>query len=232
MGRKRLISDKELLQQLDAFLINSCDGDVTLYKATAFAEYLQEHDYPAVKNYLLRRNQALAAQLNRLKQMADSNDQYMLATFKTIDAEQFIDRNYSTCAMKRALSDLNQYYETVCESAVRLNEKSKQIQIENQTLKSDLRELTIENSELENIVSELKGQLIREEQRNTALIETVETYVYPEIANELLKELKLLKGGSSVIRKDSLAKNIITAETNVKSQSNVIKGMFDGLEDK
>ncbi len=47
---------------------------------------------------------------------------------------------------------------------------------------------------------------------NRKLLGIIVTYVYPEIANAMLKEKGLLKGGSDIVDTDILSENIITAD--------------------
>ena len=58
----------------------------------------------------------------------------------------------------------------------------------------------------------------------------IETYVYPEIANELLVKEGATRKTEGFIKDDALENNLITATTNIKnttkSGSNVIKGLF------
>ena len=54
---------------------------------------------------------------------------------------------------------------------------------------------------------------------NQKLLQIIKTSVYPEIANELLKEEGLLKYSQKVISEDFLVDNIITAESEIDFHS-------------
>ena len=54
---------------------------------------------------------------------------------------------------------------------------------------------------------------------NQKLLQIIKTSVYPEIANELLKEEGLLKYSQKVISEDFLADNIITADSEIDFHS-------------
>ena len=83
------------------------------------------------------------------------------------------------------------------------------------------------NSENKKRIQELEKEL-------KAYKSVVETYVYPEIANELLTKEGAIRQTDEIIKADSLENDIITATTDIKkiskSRSNVIEGLFK-LED-
>ena len=63
----------------------------------------------------------------------------------------------------------------------------------------------------------------------------VDTYVYPEIANELLVKEGALRKTETPLKDNALKDNIITSTTDIKktvrSDSNVIHGLFDMFDD-
>ena len=78
------------------------------------------------------------------------------------------------------------------------------------------------NSELQSTNEDLKQKLQRENElsdENQKLLQIIKTSVYPEIANELLKEEGLLKYSQKVISEDFLADNIITADSEIDFHS-------------
>ena len=89
-------------------------------------------------------------------------------------------------------------------------------------------------SALKELNSENKKRLQELEKELKAYKSVVETYVYPEIANELLAKEGAIRQTDEIIKADSLENDIITATTDIKkiskSRSNVIEGLFK-LED-
>ena len=94
--------------------------------------------------------------------------------------------------------------------------------------------MAAKNKELENLVAQYKAEIKTLKVERKAYKTVVNTYVYPELANELLvKEGALRKTGTPLIE-GALENNLITSTTNAKkkakSGSNVISGLFNALE--
>ena len=110
--------------------------------------------------------------------------------------------------MKRALVEISQYYKKIANIAASYKQEA-----------DKLRSL---NSELQSTNEDLKQKLQRENElsdENQKLLQIIKTSVYPEIANELLKEEGLLKYSQKVISEDFLADNIITADSEIDFHS-------------
>jgi uncharacterized protein Yka (UPF0111/DUF47 family) len=65
---------------------------------------------------------------------------------------------------------------------------------------------------------------------NRKLRDIINTYVYPEIANEILKENGIVKNNSDIVDSEVINKEVFNSETDVdKIQNKVIKGLFDSI---
>jgi hypothetical protein len=229
LGRKRLISDEKILILLNDFLIEACEGNINLFKIPVFGEYVRSNGYSNISDRLIRRNKALLNKIAELQVSEKSIDDHIISTFKTIDTQKFIENNRTKQAIVSSLTKLNSYYYSVYEAAVRINEHSKKVIESGVKINEEVKLLRVksksddsEKEELRNELQELKGQ-------NKKYKEIIETYVYPEIANELLVKDGLLKNTSDTVKESAMKKEIISSDTSIKSDSNVIKGMFDDL---
>lgn len=227
MGRKKLISDEELMLLFDNYLVEKCDGRIEMYKIPEFGTHLRSTGFPNVSDRILRRNEYLSKHVESLREASFNEDFRIVAVFNTIDIEKFIAKNNTVSKMKQALSSLNMYYKSVCESAMRLNTAGTKA-IEMDEKKSRL------ISQLEKQVDEynkdhmvMKDKLTDLEKENYTLKKIIDTYVYPEIANELLEKAGLIKIEDKIIKDSALDEDIIQASTKIKSDSNVIKGLFN-----
>ena len=131
-----------------------------------------------------------------------------MITYKTIDPDNFMAKNRAPGAMKRALVEISQYYKKIANIAA--------------SYKQEADKLRRSNSELQSTNEDLKQKLQRENElsdENQKLLQIIKTSVYPEIANELLKEEGLLKYSQKVISEDFLADNIITADSEIDLHS-------------
>ena len=93
--------------------------------------------------------------------------------------------------------------------------------------------------EIRQSYKEEKNSVSQLQLENKRLRELIDTYLYPEIANELLRKKGLLQGGNEYIDPAMVDKNLITAKTELKKEeavkqtksgSNAIIHLFDKLE--
>lgn len=89
-------------------------------------------------------------------------------------------------------------------------------------------------TELENLLTEYKTEMKILHSDLSAYKSVIETYVYPEIANELLIKEGAIRKTETLLKDEILENNLITSTTNIKKaskmKSNVIKGLFDELD--
>ena len=95
--------------------------------------------------------------------------------------------------------------------------------------------LTGKITELEELIVKQKSTIKALTNELNASKSVIETYVYPEIANELLVKEGAIRKTDSFIKEDSLDDHLITSTTNIrkttKSDSSVIKGLFNILDE-
>ena len=211
MGRPKLISDEELIKSFDAYYIEVLRGNINYFKFSEFETYLRKQNHEGITARLLRRNEALRAHMDELKVTAESEDNPVLV-FKDIDVDTVVRKSSSVGYLREFLSNLNKHYKNVYECA-------QMVYHENQKLKKQIKSLKEEKSDLAKLHETVKQSkkddrteinTLREDNRK--LLGIIVTYVYPEIANAMLKEKGLLKGGSDIVDTDILSENIITAD--------------------
>lgn len=157
--------------------------------------------------------------------------------FVPLNVTRFIDKNSNQSALKKALIERDQYYKNVCESAyqtiqenILLNKKYSELIELNKSLKMDNKikteELNIAHGDFKTLTLQLKR-----------MQDILKKSVYPEIANELLRDMGLLKGGDDIINaatcpvikdNDSVIDYIKNNEKKY-SDNNVIQGLFNKL---
>jgi len=117
---------------------------------------------------------------------------------KDLDILLFLEKHNTREKLMIAIKERENYYREITESATyffkenkELSEKVSQHKKEKEILKTDLEEMKVENTQL---TLELK-KLQKDYQK---LIQLIEDYVYPEIANELLKKEGFLKTTANI----------------------------------
>ncbi|MEW4353822.1 hypothetical protein AB1I63_02840 [Streptococcus pneumoniae] len=204
MARQKYISDEDLINLFEQYLISHCSNDPNLVKISQFGNFVRKKGYPNVADTTIRRNTVFRQTLEFHKQEFEDDDYQTIITYKTLDVENFLAINRTPVALKSALVELNQYYKKIVDYATsfkqeadRLRAEVKILEAKNETLSKKLkddRDLEHENKKLRSIVK---------------------TSIYPEIANELLKAEGLLKSDNQIITDEYLSNHIITADSEI-----------------
>ncbi|MGQ7366416.1 hypothetical protein ACTGXS_02420 [Streptococcus suis] len=208
MARRRLISDEDLFEKFEEYVINECSNDISLFKLPKFGDYLRTTGFPEVTDTTLRRNKKFRITIEKRKAEAEDEEFQTIITYKTLDIDSFMMTNRTPRAIRSALVELNKYYKRIVEVALKYKDEAEVLVIENKKLQEQLQTATSNSEERKALIDE-----------NNALKSIIKTTVYPEIANELLKAEGLLKSENRIISDEYLASQIITADSRIDFQS-------------
>lgn len=204
MARKKSIDDNELLKRFEEFLEQECSNDMSLFKIPKFGEHLRANGFPNVADTTLRRNGVFRGLLAERKAKYEEEEYQVVITYKTIDVDSFMATNRTPSAIRTALTELNQSYKKIVEAALEYKDIAEKLQAENEVLKTQNRILTKKNSTQNTL-----------EEENKKLHAILKTSVYPEIANELLKEEGILQSDHQVITNEFMSSNVLTAASEI-----------------
>ena len=71
---------------------------------------------------------------------------------------------------------------------------------------------------------------LRENQAEIQKLRTfIDTYVNPEIANELLKQEGLLKTTAGIVSADAVVENIVRSDSNIAPKNTIVRNLFDKI---
>lgn len=214
MARKKLISDEELIEMFEHYLEEKCNSNIKLFKLPQFGEHLRTNGYSKVADTTIRRNDAFRALLEDLKAQSDDEDFQTIITYKTLDVENFMRTNRTPRAMKAALMELNRHYKRIVKVALQFKDEAETLRERNKKVELKIEKAENEEKE-EKEMKELQDEVVK-------LRSILKTSVYPEIANELLREEGLLKSDTKVITDKFLASQIITADTEIAFRKETI----------
>lgn len=231
MGRKKIIGDEDLLRLIDEYYETVCVRDGKRLKLPAICTFIRENGYPEYQDYILRRNKPAVAHIEALRSSGEEMGASFLSAYKTLDVESFLTRNSGRKALTKALTELDRYYEAVSSRAVEVFQKNKKLEGKNSENMAELKKLSSRIADLENQIADQSEKLRDMKQENAAYKKVVDTYIYPEIANELLKKSGFLQNTQGIIKEEVLESEIIHSDTVVKSKSNVIQGLFDSIQE-
>jgi len=149
---------------------------------------------------------------------------------KDLDILLFLEKHNTREKLMKAIKERENYYQEITESAAyflkenkELSEKISQHKKEKESLKTDLEETKMKNTQL---TLELR-KLQKDHQK---LLQLVEDYVYPEIANEMLKKDGFLKTTANIVDPAKMEDQLIDIDTDISAiKNNLIKDLFHRL---
>lgn len=217
MARRKHIEDVEIIEHFEKYLQEECSNNVSLFKIPRFGDYLRKNGFPSVADTTLRRNTSFREVLAERKAKYDEEEEYRtVITYKTIDVDSFIATNRTPNAIRTGLSELNLYYKKVAEAALEFKNENVKLQDENEELKEQIQQLLQKETSRKALETE-----------NIKLRALIKSSVYPEIANELLKEEGILQSEQQVITDEFMVNNILTADSEINFHSDTTNSKDD-----
>lgn len=217
MARRKHIEDVEIIEHFEKYLQEECSNNVSLFKIPRFGDYLRKNGFPSVADTTLRRNTSFREVLAERKAKYDEEEEYRtVITYKTIDVDSFMATNRTPNAIRTGLSELNLYYKKVAEAALEFKNENVKLQDENEELKEQIQQLLQKETSRKALETE-----------NIKLRALIKSSVYPEIANELLKEEGILQSEQQVITDEFMANNILTADSEINFHSDTTNSKDD-----
>lgn len=229
MGRKAKIDDSTLLNLLDQFFIGECNKDISKLKIPAFAEFVRKNGYEDVQDYLVRRNTAVRKHIEKLKSNADIAYQNRAVVFRNLDVELFLSKNPSPAALKKALTERDNYYQQLAESAAYCIGKYNELAEQVASLTKEKETLQLENVSYMSENKQMKSKLREAHAESQKLRTFIDTYVNPEIANELLKQEGLLKTTAGIVSTEAVVENIVRADSDAAPKNNIVRNLFEKI---
>ena len=227
MARKSKINTQTLILLISQFLTEECDNDASMLKIPEIGSYIRSKGYD-ISDYLIRRNEDAREYIRSLQK--DTKHAYMnhVSVYRDMDIDAFLTKNNTKERLVRALKEREGYFKEVAVSAAHAFKQNKSLQNKIIELESQVATLQKETTGIQDKNSSLSTGIKDCQAENKKLRDIIDTYDYPEIANELLRQQGLLKNTANIVNPDKIADHLITADTNVSPIKNsIVKGLFD-----
>jgi hypothetical protein len=192
MARPRKLATEVMIEIVDSYYLTRSDGNEKLMKCSLIAEYAAELGY-SVEGYDFARNMEVREHIECIKVFAEtSNDVYgkkymPTPVYKSLDVNDFLYSNRGEVKLANAIRDLDAYWKRVFEYSAQAERQNRALLKEKASyeaalleVKSELDRSVAENSEL----SASNNRLVVE---NRYLRKMIRTYLYPAVADEVLK---------------------------------------------
>ena len=235
MARPKLIEDGPLLDLIKKYFYEECHNDIKKLKPSQIVKYINDNGYPEYPVTTLRRTQVAMDYIEELKKTLTDDNYATVVSYQAIDAALLVESNRSRDRLIKAITERDCYYKTIADSAAQAFERYNHLQKQYESEKENNALLAEKNSELEELILKYKLEIKTLTNELNVRKTVIETYVYPEIANELLVKEGAIRKTEGFIKEDAFESNLITTTTNVKntskSGSHIINGLFDILEE-
>lgn len=202
MARPKKTDSVTLVKIVDEFYEKEANGDPTRLKFSLICAYAEKIGYE-VKAYDFRRDEAVRKRVDELTQMVEIKLEEPAMAYKSLDIDQLIRGCATLDDLKKNLYELDQYWKKVYVSACESDQKSRRFLAEKSRYEREIAELKKENSRLSE-QADIAGKESRSFQReNVYLRRMLKTHLYPNLANEILRESHLPVPENTAVRPES-----------------------------
>lgn len=215
MARPRSFTEDELIALINEYYLKYPNR---MIKTSDLEQYARTHGRPNFKAYSIRRCAKAKQYIDQINASNQVTLETTIVTWRQLDVDAFLNLNRSRSDLKNALIQRDNYYGEVCRSAGEFLRDKERLEAK----------ITRMNSEINN----LKNQIAELEQMNTNKInrysqemlskmkKVLDTYVYPDIANEILKKEGLDSLFGLYVNPESVESEMITPESVLEITSN------------
>lgn len=226
MARQKTLQDDVLIRLLDEYRL---DNPGVKIKLPEFGEFVRSKGYP-VQDYTIRRSGELREYLEKINRGAEEEICSELVTYKTLDADALLDSHRTKGSLREAILVRDRYYARIAANAADAISAKK-------AAEKRANELALRVAELEEHLAKVQAQADRADirQKNEVIArlkKLLDSYIYPDAANAILKREGILEVVSSVVPAEQMQKHTITADTEVNfSEYESVNELFGGFDD-
>lgn len=238
MARPRSFTEDELIALINEYYLEYPNR---MIKTSDLERYAKTHGRPNFKAYSIRRCPKAKQYIDQINASNQVTLETTIVTWRQLDVDAFLNLNRSRSDLKNALIQRDNYYGEVCRSAGEfLNDKNR---------------LEAKITRMQSEINDLKNQIAELEQMNTKRInrysqvmlskmkKVLDTYVYPDIANEILKKEGLGSLFGMYVNPESVESEMITPDSvlEITSHQNIsdeddtvdsIQNLMGGFDDE
>lgn len=188
MGRPKKISSQELVELTDEYYEAECYGDPRRLKFSKIGAFARNKGID-VADYDFKRDENVRKRIEELTSLADlvKEDEHVTA-YRTLDVESILKRCRTVDDITAALREMDEYWKKTCDYAQSLITRDQEFMREKSALERKIRNLEEEIESLYSSVKESEKQANAVTRENVYLRKMLRTYLYPNLANELLRE--------------------------------------------
>lgn len=238
MARPKSFSEDEIIALINEYYLQYPN---MVIKASDLERYANTHGYLNFKAYSIRRCPKAKEYIDKINADNLVTLETTIVTWKQLDVDAFLNLNRSRIDLKNALIQRDNYYGEVCRSAGEFLKDRKRLEDKITRLKSEINDLKNQIAQLEQMKTNKINQY--SQQMLLKMKKVLDTYVYPDIANEILKKEGLESLFGLYVNPDSVESEMINPESelvfeNTQATSNEdatvdsIQSLMGGFDDE
>lgn len=208
MGRHKKNESGVLVGIVNDFYTDAAGGNPGKLKYSALARFAQSRGIQA-DWYDFRRDSAVLRRIQELREQSSmENDAAIVPAYKSLDIEELLRSSRTVEELKQKLYELDCYWKKVYEHAARVTTQNSEMSLEKDAHDKKIRQLESEKEQLalSNASSCTQIKHLREE--TAYLRKALREYLYPSVANKLLREYNLPAEDSGSVRLEAFVKLI------------------------
>lgn len=225
-----MISDDALHALLEDYFIEECMGDPSLIKTRAAAAYIQSHGYPKYQYESLRKNPVAKKYFEKVRAEGLDADVQTLASYTTLDVNEFIARNNTVSKMVAALTALDGYYHDVTVTALKFKDKHDKMKDALAYAQSEAEKAKAEAAKYKDALAKVKEELKTTKESLTIANNYIDSVIYDGCARQLLEERGIL------VQRDEAEAAVDVPKENIRgsiirSDMDIIEALKSGFEE-
>lgn len=226
MAKKKAIEAEVLIRLLDEYRLDNPKAKIMIPQ---FGTYIRNKGYD-VPDYTIRRSSEFRTYLEKINEHTEERIQSDLVSYKTLDAEDFLEKNRTRDSLKTALIVRDRYYARIAANAAEAINARKAM--ERKVSEMEARIAALEK-QLANVQAKTDNADIRQKNETIAKLKSIlDSYIYPEAANAILEKEGLLEVVNTVIPEERMKEKTFDADTNIASfEYNAVNKLLGGFDD-
>ena len=215
MARPRSFTEDELIALINEYYLEYPNR---MIKTSDLERYAKTHGRPNFKAYSIRRCPKAKQYIDQINANNQVTLETTIVTWRQLDVDAFLNLNRSRSDLKNALIQRDNYYGEVCRSAGEFLRDKEHLEDKIRRMKSEINDLKSQIAELEQMNT---NKINRYSQVMLSKMKKVlDTYVYPDIANEILKKEGLGSLFGLYVNPESVESEMITPESVLETTGN------------
>lgn len=215
MARPRSFTEDELIALINEYYLEYPNK---MIKTSDLERYAKTHGRPNFRAYSIRRCPKAKQYIDQINASNQVTLETTIVTWRQLDVDAFLNLNRSRSDLKNALIQRDNYYGEVCRSAGEFLRDKEHLEDKIRRMKSEINDLKSQIAELEQMNTNKINRYSQE--MLSKMKKILNTYVYPDIANEILKKEGLDSLFGLYVNPESVESEMITPESVLEIDNN------------